>query len=55
MLMNFSKIYELSFWETSRSNNTTRCSDLIYLTLNPFVTNGTYMSHLQRVFSSPLG
>ena len=23
--------------------------------LNPFVTSGTYMSHLQRVFSSPLG
>jgi hypothetical protein len=22
---------------------------------NPFVTSGTYMSHLQRVFSSPLG
>ena len=22
---------------------------------NPFVTCGTYMSHLQRVFSSPLG
>jgi hypothetical protein len=23
--------------------------------LIPFVTSGTYMSHLQRVFSSPLG
>jgi len=23
--------------------------------LNPFVTNGTYMSHLQRLFSSPPG
>ena len=22
---------------------------------NPFVTSGTYMSHLQRGFSSPLG
>jgi hypothetical protein len=22
---------------------------------NPFVTSGKYMSHLQRVFSSPLG
>jgi hypothetical protein len=22
---------------------------------NPFVNSGTYMSHLQRVFSSPLG
>ena len=25
------------------------------LIINPFVTSGTYMSHLQRVFSSPLG
>jgi hypothetical protein len=24
-------------------------------TFNPFVTSGTYISHLQRVFSSPLG
>jgi hypothetical protein len=23
--------------------------------INPFVTSGTYVSHLQRVFSSPLG
>jgi len=23
--------------------------------VNPFVTSGTYMSHLQRIFSSPLG
>jgi hypothetical protein len=23
--------------------------------INPFVTSGTHMSHLQRVFSSPLG
>jgi hypothetical protein len=22
---------------------------------NPFVTSGTYISHLQRVFSSPMG
>jgi hypothetical protein len=26
-----------------------------YFYLNPFVTSGTYISHLQRVFSSPLG
>jgi hypothetical protein len=25
------------------------------LLINPFVTSGTYTSHLQRVFSSPLG
>jgi hypothetical protein len=25
------------------------------LLVNPFVTSGTYTSHLQRVFSSPLG
>jgi len=25
------------------------------ITINPFVTSGTYMSRLQRVFSSPLG
>jgi len=25
------------------------------MSFNPFVTSGTYMSHLQRVFSSPLG
>ena len=26
-----------------------------YVCINPFVTSGIYMSHLQRVFSSPLG
>ena len=26
-----------------------------WLLINPFVTSGTYISHLQRVFSSPLG
>jgi len=25
------------------------------MSINPFVTSGTYMSHLQRVFSSMLG
>jgi len=29
--------------------------EVVHLHLNPFVTSGTYMSHLQRVFSSPLG
>jgi len=30
------------------------CHNHIVL-FNPYVTSGTYMSHLQRVFSSPLG
>jgi len=29
--------------------------DISRLSVNPFVTSGTYMSHLQRVFSRPLG
>ena len=33
------------------------CVQKVHLKIyvNPFVTSGTYMSHLQRVFSSPLG
>jgi hypothetical protein len=37
--------YKLSFIVTGSSRKT----------LNPFVTSGTYISHLQRVFTSPLG
>jgi len=35
-------------WDGERSN-------CVLIPFNPFVTSGTHMSHLQRVFSSPLG
>jgi hypothetical protein len=39
----------------SAENMSIHVADLHGVPINPFVTSGTYISHLQRVFSSPLG
>jgi hypothetical protein len=48
------QIEEHDYVSTQTQHYTTRNGKQIGV-LNPFVTSGTYISHLQRVFSSPLG